>query len=116
MRWKARPKGKTRKRSGEMNKLEAAYAGHLQSQQISGDIEYFAYESVKFRLADRTWFTPDFLVMARDGAISFHETKGFMRDDAAVKLKTAAEMYPFPFLLVRKIPNREGGGWQITEV
>jgi hypothetical protein len=35
--------------------------------------------------------------------VEYHETKGFERDDAAVKFKTAAEKYPFArFLMVRK--------------
>jgi hypothetical protein len=43
----------------------------------------------------------------------FVETKGFMRDDAAVKLKVAASMYPaFGWLLV----TRDKWGWEVREV
>jgi hypothetical protein len=37
-------------------------------------------------------------------------------DDANAKIKIAAEMFPFVFRLVRSIPKRNGGGWNITEV
>jgi hypothetical protein len=43
--------------------------------------------------------------------LEFHETKGFWRDDALVKIRAAAEQYPwFRFLAFRKLPK--GGGWQ----
>jgi len=39
--------------------------------------------------------------------IELHETKGFMRDDAAVKLKVAADKFPeFLFVLVKKIKKQ----------
>lgn len=63
----------------------------------------FWFEALKFRLADKTWFTSDFLVMAKDGLLSIHELKGWMEDDAAVKVKVTAEAYwLFPVLLVRE--------------
>jgi hypothetical protein len=46
-------------------------------------------------------------VLAKDGVTEFHETKGWMRDDANVKLKSAALQYPhFRFFLVRKDGKR----------
>lgn len=96
-----------------MNKLETAYASLLETMRLAGEITSWRHESVKLRLADRTWYTPDFKVRMPDGREEFHETKGFMRDDAAVKLKVAAEMYPeYAFRLVR----RKRGAWVVEKV
>lgn len=95
-----------------MNKLEAAYAQTLELLKRAGEIQAWWYEPVKLRLAGKTFFTPDFMVVNKAGEIWFHETKGFMRDDAAVKIKVAAEMYPFGFTVVRK----KGNTWSYDEV
>lgn len=89
-----------------MNQSEARYAKHLEWRRQRGEIAAFWYESVKFRLADKTWYTPDFKVMKADGQIELHELKGWMQDDAAVKLKVASEAYwIYPVILVREKPT-----------
>lgn len=77
-----------------MNKLEAMYAAHLEALRRSGKIVFWRFESAKFRLADRTWYTPDFYIMRQDGTLEIHETKGFWEDDARVKIKVTAEQFP----------------------
>ena len=109
-------KGRGRKRAGEMNRLEAAYALELDRQLKAGEILMWKFESIKLRLADRTWYNPDFLVMTPDGELQLHETKGFMEDDANVKLKVTAETFPLRLLLVRARAKKDGGGFIITEV
>jgi hypothetical protein len=97
----------------KMNGLESRYARHLGLLKLEGKVSAFQYESIAFRLADRTTYNPDFLVILPDGSVEIHETKGFMRDDAAVKIKVAARMFPwFTFRLVRQ----QGGLWQITQI
>lgn len=95
-----------------MNKLEASYALHLEERKLAGDVLSFFFESVKFRLADKTFYTPDFLVMRGDGQIEVHEVKGFWEDDARVKIKVAAETFPFRFLAIKK--GRMG--WEVEEI
>lgn len=93
---------------GRMNKTEAAYAQLLELRRHAGEIADWKFESLKFRLADRTWYTPDFVVWLRDGGIECVEVKGFVEDDAAVKFKVAQEMYPqFRFRMV----FRRRGEW-----
>lgn len=99
-----------------MNKMEAEYARHLENERIGGAISAWAFQPEKLRLADRTFYEPDFRVIENDGAIRFDEVKGFMEDDAAVKLKVAAEQHPYRFLLVRVRPKKNGGGWVRTEI
>lgn len=92
----------------KMNKTEAAYAQHLELQRHAGEICWYEFEPLKLRLADNTFYTPDFGVVAKDGVFELRETKGFMRDDAAVKIKVAAAKFPFRFWLVRKTKT----GWK----
>lgn len=93
-----------------MNGLEAKYAGYLEAQRWAGKILFWRYESVKFRLADRTWYTPDFYIMRPDGSIEIHETKGHWEDDARVKIKATAEQFPeFFFVAVQW----KKGEWQL---
>ena len=93
-----------------MNGLEAKYAGHLEAQRRAGRIVFWKFGELKLRLADGTWYTTDFYIMYPDAHIEIHETKGFMRDDANVKIKAAAEKYPeFKFVLVQW--KKKEGGW-----
>ena len=69
---------------------------------------WYKFEGLKFRLANNTFYTPDFAVMIRDGQIQLHEVKGYWRDDAKVKIKMAAELYPFEFIAV----YFQKGSWQ----
>lgn len=98
---------------GKPNKSEAAYAAHLDALRSIGQVLWFRFEGIKLRLADNTFYTPDFAVMVASGALEMHEFKGFMEEDANVKIKTAARQYPFTFRLVRKA---KGGGFDIREV
>lgn len=99
--------------TGVMNKLEARYAQQLEARKIAGEILWYKYEAVKLRLADNTFYTPDFAVMLANGELEMHETKGFMRDDAAVKIKVAAALYPFRFVLCCHRNKTEG--WTFSE-
>lgn len=100
-----------RLKTGAMNKTEAAYAELLANRQHLGLIQWHKFEGLKLRLADNTFYTPDFFVMAADGHLECHEVKGFWQDDAKVKIKIAASMYPFRFLAVKVAPKKDGGGW-----
>jgi hypothetical protein len=96
-------RGRTRHEPGKMNKAEALYALELEARQRAGEILWFGFEPVKFRLADRTFYSPDFMVQLADGTIEFHEVKGWMEDDAAVKWRVVREMYPmFGWKLITK--------------
>ncbi len=102
-----------RMKAGHMNKTEADYAAHLERLRLSGDVDWFRFEGVKLRLADKTFLTVDFSVLAADGQLEMHEVKGFMQDDANVKLKVAADQYPFVFKVIRK---GKGGVWDVTVI
>lgn len=101
---------------GAMNKTEAAYAMTLELRKAAGEVAWYRFEGLKFRLADNTFYTPDFAVLLAGGALEAHEVKGHMMEDANVKIKVAADLYPIRFFIVRAKPKREGGGWKIEGV
>lgn len=100
---------------GAMNKTEAAYAATLEQRRAAGEVAWFKFEGIKLRLADNTFFTPDFFVMLSDGSLEAHEVKGFWQEDARAKIKIAADLYPLRFIAVRVKPKKEGGGWAIED-
>jgi hypothetical protein len=115
-----------RREPGEMNKTEAAYAAHLGLLLRAGEIDGWEFEAIKLKLAKNTFFTPDFLVMAKDGVMELHDTKGttkklrasgekeaapWIEEDAKIKLKLVAEKYPFRVYAVFKT----GQGWTRQE-
>jgi hypothetical protein len=105
-----------RLKRGEMNKLEAEFAQALEARKRAGEVLDWQFESHKFRLADMTWYTPDFGVMLSNRNFVLYEVKGYFMDDAKVKLKVAADRHPFPFFLVRKKAKKDGGDWSIEQV
>ena len=98
---KFRARGRVRA-DGEMNKLETDYAGHLSLRLHAGEVLWFKFESIKLRLARNTFYTVDFFVMLTDGTLEAHEVKGFWEEDARVKIKVAAAMFPFQFVGVKR--------------
>lgn len=110
-RFKTRAKG--HHKPGVMNKTEAAYAKALEIEKQAGLVAWYAFESIKFKLAKKTFYTPDFIVMRSDGSIEVHEVKGFWQDDAKVKIKVASEKFPFKFIAVKQRAKKNGGGWEV---
>lgn len=98
-----------RLKAGTMNKTEAEYAAMLELRKRSGEVAWYAFEAVKLRLADATFYSPDFTVMLTSGALEQHEVKGFWQDDARVKIKVAASLFPFQFFAVTK----KRGAWEV---
>ncbi len=80
-----------------MNGLEARYARHLEGLRRAGRVVCWRYEAVTLRLADNTSYKPDFFLLLADGAVGFHETKGFWRGAGRVKIKVAAAQFPWFF-------------------
>lgn len=95
---------------GSMNKTEQAYADHLRLRMLAGEILSYEFEPLKLKLADKTYYTPDFMVVGNDGLIELHEVKGFWEDDARVKIKVAAKLHwMFTFVGVM----RHGANWSL---
>lgn len=105
-----------RLKTGQKNKTEQAYELEvLKPAMQDGSISWYRFEGVKLRLADNTFYTPDYCVMRSDGTMEMHEVKGFWQDDARVKIKVAADMYPLKFIAVKRQAKKNGGGWSTEE-
>lgn len=113
----ARPepaKGKQRERS-TMNKGESKYALELDARQRAGRIQWWRFEALKVRLADKTFVTADFAVLAHDGTLELHDVKGrkgdgyWCEEDAKIKLKVLAETFP---AVVKIVWPNKAGEWQ----
>lgn len=103
-----------------INGTEKRYALMLEARRLAGEVKWYAYEGMTLSLAHRARYTPDFCVLLADGTLEFHECKGtFVREAALVRLKVAATMFPFRFILaqesgrpmrfsLREIPKRQG--------
>ena len=100
-----------RMKAGKQNKTEEAYGAQLELRKRAGEVAWYAFEGVKLRLADNTFYSPDFAVMRANGELEMHEVKGFWTDDARVKIKVAASLFPFHFIAARKVKS----GWEIEE-
>lgn len=95
-----------------MNKTERRRWVELEAMKRAGVIRDCKYNAVTLMLANRCRYTPDFLVEHVDSRLELEEVKGFWRDDARVKIKVAARLYPmFAFTALRLQKRREGGGW-----
>lgn len=78
----------------KMNGIETRFSRILEAAKKRGEIQRWGFEEVAFRLAPSTVYNPDFLAVLPQGQWLFIETKGYLRDDAAVKFKIAAGRYP----------------------
>ncbi len=108
------PKPRLRQSSKGPNKTEAAFAAHLRAKYPTITIHE---QAVTLMLANGVRFTPDMFAWDPDGRgpVAW-ETKGHMRDDAAVKIKVAAAVYPaITFFLVTR-RGRTCGGWDIQRI
>lgn len=114
-RWTRRGRG-VRRKPGEMNGLETSYSKHLDELLRDEKIQWWLFDSLKFRIAQTCFYTPDFVVMMPDDTIELHEVKGgFWEDDARVKIKAAADKFPFRFIAISRKAKKDGGGWAREE-
>ncbi|KKL13469.1 hypothetical protein LCGC14_2525450 [marine sediment metagenome] len=98
--------------TNDMNKTEAAFATLLEFCRGANEIIAWEFEPIKLRLAKKTFYTPDFLVVESERFI-FYEVKGFWRDDARVKIKVAAETYPYFKFIAVQLKRKE---WVYEEI
>ena len=99
----------------KLNKTERRFYEYLWARI---PFRYLGVQSITLKIGDDCRYTPDFVTMTSNVngmEIYAWEVKGFMRDDALVKLKVAARMYQWIcFKLVRW--NKETVSWDIKDV
>lgn len=83
----------------KLNKLEKAWLTNLRIT-----FPWVGIQCMTLKLGDDCRYTPDFIVINASGELLAYECKGFWRDDALVKIKTAARMYRWiKFITVQKV-------------
>jgi hypothetical protein len=93
----------------KLNKLERSFLEVLKARGC----QKIWVQAFTLKIGDDCRYTPDFLALEEDCSLTCYETKGFMRDDALVKLKTAARSFNcFKFVLVEK----KAGQWMEKEI
>ena len=103
-----------------MNKTEARRADALEAMKRGCFIHDYRFEAMKLRLADGTFFTPDFLVIGTAGEVELEDVKGrkgdgyYSTEDARLKVKIAADQYPWFRFYVAWEDRR--GNWCRKEV
>ena len=95
-----------------MNKLEARFASDwLELQRLGGEIQWWKYQPMRFRLGGSAFYKPDFVVVDATGQVIAYETKGYWREASRARIKVAAEGFPWVrFVGVRW--KRGGDGWE----
>jgi len=77
---------------GQMNNTERRWAQRLDA---SGEVLWWAYETVRIRYGEGGWHSPDFVLCRLDGSLEVHETKGgHMTDAGRTRFKAAAKALP----------------------
>jgi hypothetical protein len=99
---------------GSMNGLEKRYNAHLQLRFHLGELTDFRFEPLKLRLAPATFFNPDFLLVLPNSTHELHEVKGHWEDDARVKIKVAATLFPW-WKFVGVTWNKEMKDWKFED-
>ena len=94
------------------NKTEARYDDFLRLLKCAGEILDYRWDAINLRLGPDVHYRPDFLVVYSD-RFEIHEVKGFFRDDAKVKVRTAAALFPWWKFKVVRWQKRN---WEVEEI
>lgn len=93
------------------NRLEQDFLNYIRNQP---GVVSVRFNSITLVLANNVRYTPDVWVVMENGEAVFYEIKGFMRDDARIKLSVAAQQYQeFQFVLVTR--QRVRDPWVFTK-
>lgn len=94
-----------------INQLESDFLLYLKTYAVAGKIKS---QAITLVLANGCRYTPDFCVFGHENQLIAYEVKGpFFRDDAKVKLKVAASVFPeIEFVLA----ERKNGAWTETKI
>lgn len=104
-----------RQSTKQPNKLEKRFEIEcLNLWKFEHKIIDYAFEAITIRIGNGVTYRPDYWTVDSEGRTTFYECKGKqVWDDAKVKIKVAAMLYPaYRFYLCR----RENGAWIIDQV
>lgn len=94
------------------SKTEARFSHLLDNLKEEGRFKGWRYNDTKYRLADRTWYKPDFHLDIDDFRMVIIEVKGgFIAPQAKDRIKILADTSPHPFYLAQWVTK-----WTITRL
>ncbi len=101
----------------EGNLLEQAFSLHLQSMLQTGEIQWWKYQPLRLRIGRNksgkaAYYKPDHGALTAEGEFILYEVKGFWREAARVRIRVAAELFPF-FRFIAA--TRQDGAWEREE-
>ena len=96
-----------------MNATESRFASDVLSPLLAaGELQWFEFEPLRLRLAGSAFYRPDFVCVDKAGQTICYEVKGHWREAARVRIKVAAERFPWMRFHAVKL-TREG--WSFEE-
>lgn len=99
--------------AGELNRTEKAFAAYLQERQAAGAIIWWKSHPFNVRLAENTFYRPDFLCLLADMSLVIYEVKGsYTSDKGQMKIKLCVEALPV-FKVIKA--SRKNGVWNFEE-
>lgn len=116
-----------KKKDPGMNRTETAFSQHLELRRQVGEILWWSFEGITFKIGERCYYTPDFPCMLSTCEMHIFDVKGtqtkqrksgdfyetdYTEDDARVKLAACATMYPFTFF----VAYLDNGNWITKEI
>lgn len=106
------PKESLIKKGSEFgSKMEVQFFAEFESQH-----KWLVPHAMTFRLGDDCRYTPDFMAI-KDNELIAYEIKGFMRDDALVKIKVASRLFGFiRFVLVTREGTKSQKQWKFRDI
>ncbi len=72
---KVRPAKRRSSRKKQPNATEKRYMEWLDARLADGSVQRWSFQSVKLKLANNTWFEPDFWVIDADGSVCIDDVK-----------------------------------------
>lgn len=86
------------------SRWEANWARYLNWLKSIGEIQLWKFEPKTFTFTKIShgsrFYTPDFLVINKDGSAEYHEVKGWMDQKSATKIRRMAKYFPEVKLIV----------------
>jgi len=99
------------------SKWEKEFWTRMELLRRSGNLVACWHKGYRFRIgtgSDRkgsqaSWYTPDVSTLNNEGELIHYDVKGFHREAAKVRIRAAAMLYPFQFIVATKGTD---GNWE----
>ncbi len=113
-RHKVPPRTRIKVDADGMNGLERKFRDdYIMPRVRTGEILTWSFEMFTIKLAHNLHYTPDFRIKNAAGVVAFYETKGFLREDAWIKMKICEKLVDESLYLCKW---SKAGGWSIAPV